>query len=123
MQNVKNLWLSLGAALVTSKFAQLVSGLELDDVLKPVGLARRESRWPANLAYLVAGVAVGGVAALLLAPASGEATRARLAKKAGELGEAALKASREVSQELRDEVGALRAQRGNGESPTRSQAT
>lgn len=115
MNKARNALLSLGAAIATRRLVHLVSSLELDDVLRPVGLSRRQDRWRGNLAFLAAGVVVGGVAALLLAPSSGGATRARLAKKAGELGEAALKTGREVGQEIRDEVSALRPTRGNGE--------
>jgi hypothetical protein len=112
MHQARNTWLSLGAAIATTKLAHLVSGLELDDVLRPVGLSRRRRHWPSNLALLGAGIVVGGVAALLLAPASGDQTRARVAKKAGELGEAALKKARDVRQELREEMSALGS--GNG---------
>ena len=50
---------------------------------------------------------VGGVTALLLAPSSGAQIRARLARKAGEIGEATSKKAREIGEEIRDEVIAL----------------
>jgi len=88
MPNTKRTLLSLGAAIATTKLAHMVSGMELDDVLRPVGLARRRRQWPGKLAFLGAGIVVGGVTALLLAPSAGEQARARVAKKAGELGDA-----------------------------------
>src|SRR6478609_8115687 len=114
MPNTKRTLLSLGAAIATTKLAHMVSGMELDDVLRPVGLARRRRQWPGKLAFLGAGIVVGGVTALLLAPSAGEQARARVAKKAGELGEAALRKAREARQELRDEVSALSPHLGNG---------
>ena len=116
MHKTRNTLLSLGTAIATTKLAQLVSSLELDDVLRPVGLSRRHASWPGSLLLLGAGIVVGGATALLLAPASGKQTRARLAKKAGELGDAAVSRARELGQELRDEVGALHPQRGNGDA-------
>jgi len=89
MQKVRSTLLSLGAAIASTQLAHMVSALELDDVLRPVGLSRRRSRWPGQLAFLGAGIVLGGVGALLFAPTSGEEARLRLAKKAGELGEAA----------------------------------
>ena len=114
MQTVKNTLLSLGAAIATTKLAHMVSGLEFDDMLRPVGLARRRARWPGNLALIGAGIFVGGALAILLAPASGQETRARVAKKAGELGEVALKKARDMGEELREEVSALSPHFGNG---------
>jgi hypothetical protein len=116
MHKTRNTLLSLGTAIATTKLAHLISKLALDDVLRPVGLSRRHASWPGNLVFLGAGILLGGATALLLAPTSGEQTRARLAKKAGELGDAAVNRAREVGQELRDEVGALRERRGNGEA-------
>jgi hypothetical protein len=116
MQNPKNTLLSLGAAIATTKLAHLLSGLALNDVLRPVGLSRRRSQWPGHLAFLGAGIVVGGVTALLLAPSSGEQTRARVARKAGELGEVALKKARDMGEELRQEVSALTPHLGNGGS-------
>lgn len=116
MQTTRNTLLSLGAAIATTKLARLVSALELDDVLRPVGLARRRRRWPDNLALVGAGILVGGVAALLLAPSSGAKTRARVASKAAELGEVALKKARDMGQELREELSASTPHLGNGGS-------
>src|SRR6188768_2064704 len=118
MQTVKNTLLSLGAAIATTKLAHMVSDLEFDDMLRPVGLSRRRARWPGNLALIGAGIFVGGALAILLAPASGQETRARVAKKAGELGEVALKKARDMGEELRDGVSALSPHFGNGGTAT-----
>jgi hypothetical protein len=117
MQKTRNALLSLGAAIATTKLAHTVSGLGLDDVLRPLGLAQRRRHWPGHLAFLGAGIFVGGALALFLAPASGEQTRARVAKKAGELGEVALKKARDLREELREEVSALSPHFGNGGTP------
>lgn len=86
----------------------MISDVQFDDLLRPLGLTRRHSSWPQNLALLGAGALVGGVAALLLAPSSGQETRARLAKKAEELGAAASKQAREFGEQVREEVDAAR---------------
>jgi hypothetical protein len=117
MKKTRNALFSLGAAIATTKLAHTVLGLGLDDVLQPLGLARRRRNWPGNLALVGAGLVAGGALALLLAPASGEETRARVAKKVGELGDVALNKVRDVSQELRQEVSALSELRDNGSSP------
>lgn len=102
MHKARNAVLSIGAAIATSKLASLLLGLEFDDVLRPMGLSKRRARWPENLAYLGAGVALGGVTALLLAPSSGHETRQRLVKKADALSGAAAKKVAELTDELRD---------------------
>ena len=112
MQKTRNTLLSVAAAIATTRVAHLFSAFELDDVLRPVGLSRRRRHWPGKLAFLGLGLFVGGATALLLAPASGEQTRARLGKKAGGLGAAAVKRAREMGEGLRDEVDSLN--RGNG---------
>jgi hypothetical protein len=104
MHKARNTLLSVAATIAATKLVHLVSSLELDDVLKPVGLARRRREWPGKLALLTAGVLVGATGALLLAPATGDEARARVAKKALELKQSALKKAREVREELRQEM-------------------
>ena len=123
MRKVGSILLSLGAAFATTKLAQVIGSLEVDDLLRPVGLSRRRSHWPENLAFLGAGVLTGGVCALLWAPASGEQTRGRIARKAGELGEATVRKAREVSEGMRDELGALTPNSGNGGASLAREAT
>ncbi len=123
MLKARNTLLSLGAALATTQLAHLVSSLELDAVLRPLGLTRRHRRWPANIGFLAAGVLVGAAGALLLAPTSGAEARARVAKRAGELGQAALKKASEVGEELREEVSATTHPRGNGGAPSAIEPT
>jgi|SRR4051812_23537362 hypothetical protein len=96
MRTARNTLLGLAATIATTKLVHLVSSLELDEVLRPMGLSRRQRHWPGNLACLAAGVLVGATGALLLAPATGRETRARVAKKASELGQSALEKAREV---------------------------
>ncbi len=47
---------------------RLMSDLELDDLLRPVGLERRRSHLGGSLLYLSAGVALGGAAVLVFSP-------------------------------------------------------
>jgi hypothetical protein len=115
MHKVRNTFLSLAATVATTKLVQLVSSLDVDDVLRPVGLSRRHRRWPGNLALLTGGALVGAAAALLLAPATGEEARARVAKKALALKQSALKKAREVGEELRQEMLAS-SSHGNGDA-------
>jgi hypothetical protein len=122
MHRARNTLLSLGATIAATKLAKLVSSLELDEVLRPVGLARRQRRWPSHLALLGAGVFVGGLAALLLAPASGAQTRARVAKRASERGAGALQRARELRDELRGEMRAFDATAGDA-AANRHEAT
>ena len=119
MYRTKNTLLSLGAAIAGTKLVRLISDLELDDVLRPIGLARRRGYWPQNLALLGAGIVVGGVTALLLAPSSGQQSRARLAKKADELVEVSVTKAREIGV-IYGDVNAEDAGFGNGHgAPTR----
>jgi hypothetical protein len=60
--------LALGAAVASAKIAEVISGIELDDLLRPVGLSKRRSTWPRNLAFASAGLLGGGVIALMFAP-------------------------------------------------------
>jgi hypothetical protein len=111
MHRTRNTLLSLAAAIAGTKFVRMMSDLEIDDVLRPIGLSRRRHLWPEKLAFLGAGIVVGGVTALLLAPSSGQQTRARLAKRADELGEAAIK---RVGQGIRDGMNPADPDFGNG---------
>jgi hypothetical protein len=112
MHKTRNTLLSIGAAIASTKLASVISDFELNDALRPLGLARRRLYWPQSLAYLGAGIVVGGVTALLLAPSSGQVARQRIAKKADELGTAASRKVSELGGEIREEA---QAARGNGE--------
>jgi hypothetical protein len=122
MQTAKKTLISAAAGIATHQLTQLVSSWDLQRLLTPLGLTRRRSTWPTNLAFLGAGVLVGGVTALLLAPSSGEEARAKLAKKAGELGDAASKQVRELGEQVRREADALRASESNNQSPVQMEA-
>jgi hypothetical protein len=110
MQNVRNIVLSLGAAIAGTKIVRAVSDLGMDDVLSPFGLSRRRSHVATDLILLGTGVLLGGAVALLFAPASGQQTRARLAKKADELGDVATDKLRELRDEVRPRLGNAHAE-------------
>lgn len=93
--------LSLGTAVAAGKLVHVASSLGMNDVLGTVGLARRRSRLLESILLVGAGAAMGAGAALLLAPASGHETRARLGKEFSKLSEAATEAVRETTTSAR----------------------
>lgn len=95
----KKLLMSLGAAIAASKVAKTVSGIELEDVLGTMGLARRRNHFLENLGLVAVGAVVGAGAAILFAPSSGSETRRRLGSEASKLGSAAMDAMREQKDE------------------------
>ncbi len=97
--DTKKVLMSLGTAIAASKVARTVSGIELEDVLGTLGLARRRTYFLENLGLVVAGAVVGAGAAILLAPNSGSETRRRLGSEASKLGSAAMDAVREQKDE------------------------
>lgn len=99
MHNARNALLSIGAAIVSAGLARAVSHLEPGDLLRPLRLLRRRSGWAERLAFLGAGVVVGGAAALLFSPTSGKETRAKLARKANGLSDLAAHKVRETHEE------------------------
>jgi hypothetical protein len=117
MKNTKATLLSIGAAIASAKISHAISTLELDDLLRPLGLARRHGEWPAKLAFLGVGIVVGGVGALLFAPGSGAWTRSRIASKAEELGEAASNKARALGDELSERVHAMHPGLGANQTP------
>jgi hypothetical protein len=105
MKNLRNIILSVGAAIAGTKLVRAVSDLEMNDLLEPIGLSRRRSHVAQDLALLGAGMVVGGAVALIFAPMSGRETRQRLARKADELGDAAAERLREIRDEVRPRLG------------------
>ena len=105
MQNLRNIILSLGAAIAGTKIVRAVSDLEMDDVLAPIGLSRRRSHIVQDIALVGAGMVMGGAVALIFAPMSGRETRQRLARKADELSDAAAEKFREMREEVRPRLG------------------
>ncbi len=105
MQNVRNILLSLGAAIAGTKLVRVISDLGVDDVLSPLGLSRRRSHVAQELALLGTGMIVGGAVALIFAPASGRETRQQLRKKADELSDVAAEKLRELRDEVRPRLG------------------
>jgi hypothetical protein len=88
----RNLLMSLGTAIAASKFAKGLAGLELEDVLGTVGLARRRSHALENIAFVGLGVLIGAGVTALFAPASGRETRQRIGEEATKFGQAAKQA-------------------------------
>jgi hypothetical protein len=105
MKTLRNIILSMGAAIAGTKIVRAVSDLEMNDLLEPIGLSRRRSHVAQDLALLGAGIVVGGAVALIFAPMSGRETRQRLARKADELGDAAAERFREIRDEVRPRLG------------------
>ena len=103
----KKALLSLGAAIAGSKLAHMITQIDFDDTLGRVGLARRRTHAPENLAFLGIGIVVGGVAALLLAPSSGEETREKLSRRVDRIGDAASRKVREIREEMNGISGRL----------------
>jgi len=91
----KRILMSVGTAIAASKLMKTISGIEANDVLGTVGLARRRNHFIENLGLIAAGAMVGAGAALLLAPNSGTETRRRLGEGATKLGSAAMDAVKE----------------------------
>lgn len=84
MKTSSNILLAIGLAVARHQLADAMSSWGLLAPRQP-SPTLRPSNWPTNLAYLGTGIVVGGVAALLLAPATGQVTRAQLSKKAAEV--------------------------------------
>lgn len=105
MQTLRNIVLSVGAAIAGTKIVRAVSDLEFDDVLAPIGLSRRRSHAAQDLVLLGTGIVLGGAAALIFAPMSGRETRQRIANKADELGDAAAQKLRDIRDEVRPRLG------------------
>lgn len=95
----KKMLMSLGTAIMASKFAKSISSIELNDVLGTVGLSRRRNYFWENLGLVAAGAIVGAGAAILFAPKSGSETRRQLSSQASKFGSAALDAVREQKDE------------------------
>lgn len=99
MLDNKKLLMSIGTAIAASKVARTLSGIELEDVLGTVGLARRRSHALENIALVGIGALIGAGAAMLLAPMSGRDARQRIGEEASRLGQAAKDAIREHKDE------------------------
>lgn len=96
--------MSIGTAVAAGKLARIASSLSMDDVLGPMGLARRRSHALENLLFLGAGAIAGAGVALLFAPAAGNQTRARIGREFSRLGDAATEAVRHTTESARQLV-------------------
>lgn len=94
---------ALAVAVAGAQAKNLISKIELDDLLKPVGLKRRRVHWGTTMAVLGAGIAVGSSAVLLLAPSAAGVIRERFVKNL-EAGREALEKS-DVVQDVRSNAG------------------
>ncbi len=95
----KKLLMSLGTAIAATRVAKSVAGIEVEDLLGTLGLARRRNYFLENLGLVAAGAVIGAGAAILFAPNSGSETRRRLGTEASKLGSAAMDAVREQKDE------------------------
>lgn len=84
--------ISIAAALAGNQLKDLVSDIEIDKLLAPVGLMRRRSRVGPALTLLGVGAVVGGAATLLFAPAMGEELRKLLSNRLGSIKDKVAKA-------------------------------
>lgn len=69
---------AVAVALAGSQARSLISRIEVDDLLEPMGLMRRGVHWGPTFAVLGAGIVVGGSAVLLMAPKTAGALRERI---------------------------------------------
>jgi hypothetical protein len=81
LNTIKAMLMSMGVGVASAKVAYAISTFELDDALRPLGLARRHSEWPAKLAFLGVGIVIGGLGSLLVARTNGSSTREKIAGK------------------------------------------
>lgn len=95
---VINVMMSVGAAIAAVK-AIKAAGIEFEDVLDTLGLARHQNRWVENIALLGIGAAVGAGAALLLTPITGREARQYFEANASKLGQVARDVIRETRYE------------------------
>ena len=108
----KALWTlgSLVGAQQAASLARNIGGLDLNDVLGVMGLARRPtalSRALPVLGLVAISAAVGAGAALLLAPSSGEALRARLSDGLDDVKHRLDDVKGRVNEQINDKIGQL----------------
>jgi hypothetical protein len=118
MNKTKAMALSIGAAIASAKVAYALTTFEFDDLLRPLGVARRHREWPSKLAFLGAGIVIGGVGALLFAPASGSSTREKIAQQAEKLDQTASNRARNLGEEPSGRVNATRPGLGVDQTPS-----
>lgn len=94
------LLMTLGGALVTSRYARNLSNFDLNDVLGVAGLSRRESHVGQGLLIFGGGAVLGAGVALLLAPASGKDTRKKISERFEKLSDSATETLRDLQGEL-----------------------
>ena len=116
--NLMKVIVSVGVAVATAKVAKALTNVGVDDVLGYAGLERRRSHVWEKLAYFGAGALAGAGAGLLLAPASGRETRAKIGEGVENLAAKATEALAELKEQGPELIG-----RVSGESaPVRTNA-
>ena len=98
---------SIGAAIAAAKAVRAVSNFGVDDMLDYVGLERNRSRIWEKLAFFGAGALAGAGAGLLLAPASGRETRAKLSDGMDKLATRATEALNDIKEQVPEAVGRI----------------
>jgi hypothetical protein len=86
MSLIQKALLSVAGAVLTKKIMNVASELDVDDILRPIGLRRQKSHVGETLLVLGAGMALGGIAAVLLTPASNKAIRSKVSEVVDRLG-------------------------------------
>jgi hypothetical protein len=87
---------TIGAAMTVVRVIKTVTNLDSDGMLHFVGLERRRSHGWEKLAFFGFGALAGAGAGLLLAPASGRETRAKLGERVDQLATQATEALAEA---------------------------
>jgi hypothetical protein len=114
----KALW-TLGSLIGAQQAKKFVRGLELNDFLGVVGLERRPSAFSRALpaiGLVAVSAAVGAGAALLLAPSSGEALRARLSDGLDDVKNRLDDVKGKVNDRINDKIGQFEQQHSNSTS-------
>ncbi len=103
------LFVTVATALASNQVRNLLSEIELEDVLTPLGLARRRTHWGSSFVLLGVGVVVGGGVTFLLGSPSAAALRERIQERLR---------TREAPEERPKEEGSSNEGRVPGSSPS-----
>ncbi len=98
--NLTKLLISLGGAIASTRVARNVTDLTANDLLRVVGLSRRQSHFAEGLLLFSGGAVVGAGVALLFAPASGQETRRLIGERLDKVGDAASAKLRDLQEEV-----------------------
>lgn len=59
--------MTVATVLADKELRSCISNLEVDDILEPIGLARRRTHLGGSLLFMGTGIVIGGAAAIVLA--------------------------------------------------------